>query len=161
MKSKSLKKMNKSANITIFLDIDGVLNTRDSWKTPFQLNDKCIQAFCTFLLEKCDNPNIVLTSSWKNGYSSLPENETEQLGELRSKLARFGIKINGRTRTLQNRMQEINDYIAKHEMEYYAIIDDDSAEYSADDLKKVLLIDSRTGFTEAQGKKIKWNKVKK
>lgn len=152
--------MNKSENLTIFLDIDGVLNTRDSWKTPFQLNDKCIQAFCSFLLKNCNNPNIVLTSSWKNGYSTLPENETEQLKELRSKLARFGIKINGRTRTLQNRMQEINDYIVNHEMEYYVIIDDDPAEYSEDYLKKVLLIDSGTGFTEVQGKKIKWNKVK-
>ncbi|MBQ0051983.1 MAG: hypothetical protein KBT11_07965, partial [Treponema sp.] len=65
--------MKISANATIFLDIDGVLNTRDSWKTPFQLNDRCIQEFCSFLLKNCDCPNIILTSSWKNGYSSLPE----------------------------------------------------------------------------------------
>ncbi|MBQ0052207.1 MAG: hypothetical protein KBT11_09140, partial [Treponema sp.] len=102
---------------------------------------------------------IILTSSWKNGYSSLPENETDQLKELRSKLGKFGVKINGRTRTLQNRMQEIDDYIENHEIDCYAIIDDDPNEYSADYLKKVSLIDSKTGFTEAQGKKVKWNKI--
>lgn len=142
-------------NTTIFLDIDGVLNTKDSWKTPFQLNDKCIKAFSTALLKFDDAPNIVLTSSWKNGYSSLQENETVQLQELRKKFEQFGIKIIGRTKSLQNRIHEIEEYIESHEVDYYAIVDDDPAEYNKEYLKKVTLIDAASGFTEAMGKRIK------
>lgn len=142
---------------TVFLDIDGVLNTKDSWRTPFQLNEKCISSFCKALLKQSTEPRIILTSSWKNGYSSIPENETDQLKELRARLGAHGIKICGRTRNLQNRMQEINDFIESHDVGRYAIIDDDPAEYTKFYLKKVTLIDAETGFTEEQEKKIKWN----
>ena len=33
----------------IFLDIDGVLNTKASWKKPFSLVDECIKNFCIFV----------------------------------------------------------------------------------------------------------------
>lgn len=141
--------------LTVFLDIDGVLNTKSSWKTPFQLNDSCIKAFCEYLLNQKVEIKIILTSSWKNGYSTFPENETVQLRELRSKLGAFGLSINGRTRKLQNRMEEIDEYISSHEVEKYVIFDDDPNEYSKEYLKKVSLIDAETGFTIAQSKKIK------
>ena len=143
-------------NLTVFLDIDGVLNTKSSWRTPFQLNDSCIKAFCEYLLSLKSEIKIILTSSWKNGYSTIAENETLQLQELRSKLGVFGLSINGRTRNLQNRMQEIDEYISSHDVKKYAIFDDDPNEYSKEYLKRVSLINSETGFTAAQSKNVKW-----
>lgn len=140
----------------VFLDIDGVLNTKASWKTPFQLNKACIKPFCEYLLSQKAEIKIVLTSSWKNGYSTIPENETAQLQELRAQLAEFGLAIYGRTRNMQNRMLEIDEYLSSHDVEKYAIIDDDPNEYNKDYLKKVSLIDFETGFTASQSKKIKW-----
>ena len=139
---------------TVFLDIDGVLNTKESWKKPFQLNDDCISRFCNTLLNQKAPINIILTSSWKNGYSSIPENESLQLKELRAKLSSFGLNISGRTKSLQNRMQEIDEYISNHDISCYSIIDDDENEYSKEYLKKVTLIDSDKGFSN---QKIKWN----
>lgn len=143
------------SNKTIFLDIDGVLNTEDSWKNPFKLNDNCIHNFCTALKKTGAEINIVLTSSWKNGFSSIPENETSQLKELREKLKKYGFKITGRTKSLENRMQEIDEFILNHEVYSYAIIDDDQNEYTNSYLKKVTLINPVTGFVS---QKIKWNK---
>lgn len=147
--------------LTVFLDIDGVLNTKTSWTTPFQLNDECIKAFCEYLLSKKVDAEIILTSSWKNGYSILQENETVQLQELRAKFDSFGLAINGRTKDLQNRMQEIDEYIRVHDIKIYAIFDDDPNEYNSEYLKKVSLINSDTGFTASQSKNVKWIKVRK
>lgn len=66
----------------------------------------------------------------------------------------FGLKISGRTKSLQNRMQEIDEYIYNHDVECYAIIDDDETEYSKEYIKRVTLVDSSKGFTN---QKIKWN----
>lgn len=144
----------------VFLDIDGVLNTKESWKTPFQLNDECVRNFCGCINGAKRNVRIVLTSSWKNGFSSVPEYETPQLKELRRKLGDFGVVISGRTKDLSNRMAEIDDYIRSHELCAYAVIDDDVNEYSAEYMKKVTLIDSVTGFTKRDGRRIKWNSLK-
>lgn len=144
--------------LVVFLDIDGVLNTRDSWKTPFQLNDDCIKAFCEYLNTLKYEIRIVLTSSWKNGYSSIPENETSQLKDLRNKLNIYGLSIFGRTKSLNNRVEEIQEYISSHEVNSYLIIDDDSNEYTKEYLKKVSLINAETGFTKEQKRKIIFNK---
>ena len=141
----------------VFLDIDGVLNTKESWRTPFQLDDGCIRNFCHCFSESKRKLKIVLTSSWKNGFSSLPEYETSQLQELRKKLGAYGFAISGRTRVFANRMAEIDDYLNNHEVAEYAVVDDDRQEYSLDFLKKVTLIDSTEGFTLKDGKRIKWN----
>lgn len=144
-------------DVVVFLDIDGVLNTKESWRTPFQLDDGCIRNFCRCLSGLKRAVKIVLTSSWKNGFSSLPEYETSQLQELRKKLGAYGLAISGRTRDLANRMAEIDDYLGKHEVAEYAVVDDDRQEYSPEYMKKVTLIDSTEGFTLRDGKRIKWN----
>lgn len=145
------------ADSIIFLDIDGVLNTKQSWKIPFSLDKDCIKYFCIFVKNCKRNPKIVLTSSWKTGFSSLPEYETPQLQSLRKELAAYNVSLLGRTKDLGNRIAEINDYLQNHEVESYAVIDDDPAEYTDEYLQKVSLINAETGFTEKNGKKIKWN----
>ena len=100
-----------------------------------------------------------MTSSWKTGYSSIPEYETDQLRELRKKLGAFGVTIYGRTKDLSNRMAEIDDYLSNHETDLYAIVDDDINEYSPEYSKKVTLVNSDNGFTKRDCKRIKWNRV--
>lgn len=146
------------ADNIIFLDIDGVLNTKESWKIPFSLDKDCIKTFSSFINKCKKSPKIVLTSSWKTGFSSLPEYETPQLQSLRKELAVYNVSILGRTKDLGNRIAEINDYLQNHEVESYAVIDDDLAEYTREYLKKVSLINAGAGFTENDEKKIKWNK---
>ena len=50
----------------IFLDIDGILNTRSSWRRMYQLSDSCVAEFASFA--KRQDAKIVLTSSWRNGF---------------------------------------------------------------------------------------------
>ena len=66
----------------VFLDIDGVLNTKESWLRPFSLVDECIKNFCAFVKRDKISPKIILTSSWKTGWSSIIENQTPQISEL-------------------------------------------------------------------------------
>ena len=139
----------------VFLDIDGVLNTKESWRIPFHLDDECIRNFCDCINGSKRNVRIVLTSSWKNGFSSILEYETAQLKELRQKLGAFGVVISGRTKDLANRMAEIDDYIRSHELCAYAVVDDDANEYSTEYMKKVTLIDPVAGFTKKDGRRIK------
>ena len=137
---------NKTKNTVIFLDIDGVLNTKSSWKTPFQLDNTCIKNFCESITNLKTPVKIILTSSWKNGFSSVPEYESPQLKNLRQKLQTFNITISGRTKNLSNRMNEIDEYLKTHDVSTFAVIDDDKNEYSSEYLKKVTLIDSNKGF---------------
>lgn len=148
------------ADNIIFLDIDGVLNTKESWKIPFSLDKNCIKNFCAFINYCKKDPKIVLTSSWKTGFSSLPEYETPQLQSLRKELAIYNVSLFGRTKDFGNRIAEINDYLQNHKVESYAVIDDDPDEYTRKYLKKVSLINADTGFTEKDGMKIKWNRIR-
>lgn len=149
----------KEKEFVIFLDIDGVLNTKSSWKTPFVLNDECIRNFCTFVNRDGVGAKIILTSSWKTGWSPIIENQTPQIQELQTKLAEYGCTIFSRTKDLGNRQKEIIDYLSCHDVDYYVIIDDDESEYQGFELGGVYLIDAETGFTSRDVKKIKWKKI--
>lgn len=149
----------KEKEFVIFLDIDGVLNTKSSWKTPFVLNDECIRNFCTFVNRDGVGAKIILTSSWKTDWSPVIENQTPQIQELQVKLAEYGCTIFSRTKDLGNRQKEIIDYLSCHDVDYYVIIDDDESEYQGFELGGVYLIDAETGFTSRDVKKIKWKKI--
>ena len=58
-------------NIYIFLDVDGVLNTKADWKNMFSLRNECISSFNNYLTElSAENDiKIILSSSWKKGFS--------------------------------------------------------------------------------------------
>lgn len=53
----------------IFLDIDGVLNRSSDWKKMYTLNTECIRRFADFVKHLKREVNIVLTSSWRTGFS--------------------------------------------------------------------------------------------
>ena len=155
--SKNLKLMKE---YVIFLDIDGVLNTSKSWKTPFILNDECIRNFCSFVNRDGVHPKIILTSSWKTGWASIKKNQTPQIIELQEKLSHYNCSVFNRTKDLGNRQKEIMEYLQTHDVDFFVIIDDDDLEYINFSLKGVFLINAETGFSTKDIKRIKWQKNK-
>ena len=144
----------------VFLDIDGVLNTKESWLRPFSLVDECIKNFCAFVKRDKISPKIILTSSWETGWSSIIENQTPQISELQDRLSIYGCSIYSRTKDLGNRQKEILEYLKNHLADYYVIIDDDETEYKGFELSGIYIIDAETGFSKKDVKRIKWTKIK-
>ncbi len=147
----SMKKVNQP--IYIFLDVDGVLNKSSQWKRMFQLDDGCISCFAKYVrcLSPTMNVNIVLTSTWKRGYS---ENgiHSVPIQDLVSRLLCYGIKIIGKTEDGESRTKEINEYIDRHGITDTCCIavDDDATIFPSDTRKKfnLILVNAGTGFTE-------------
>lgn len=112
----------------IFLDIDGVLNTRRGWSNrpkgwkygvDRELHDKVVKLFEDFLVENCD-VKLVLSSTWR------------RMPNWKQRLQKESLIISNRiidvTPILDTaRGEEIKDWLGRHpEVTKYAIIDDDS-----------------------------------
>ena len=72
--------------LTVFIDVDGVLNKEADWRTPFSLNDSCISAFNDLWkeLSKYYIPRLVLVSTWRSGKGK--EHNTDSYDYLESTL---------------------------------------------------------------------------
>ena len=141
----------------IFLDIDGVLNKEIEWKKMFSLNNECIEAFSDFVKSiKDENCRIILSSSWRTGYSNVGNN-APYIIELQKRLSDYGLQISGKTPVLDNgtREDEVKQYIERYNIKEndYLIIDDDASLYT-NKCKKLYLVNSKTGFTKKDMKKI-------
>lgn len=133
----------------VFLDIDGVLN---------QLQRNYIDINCVKHLHeiiKLINGKVVLISSWRKGYSNLGKS-SPQIEELKQIFNKFGIEIVGRTKDLNNRADEIRDYIKSHEVNKWIILDDDKEEYDKT-TDNLYLVNCKTGLTTKDVKQIKKN----
>ena len=111
----------------LFLDVDGVLNNGEYYSSdrfkenqlPYPLNKfdpKCIERLNYIL--KSTNANIVVSSSWR--FDKGLQGIFDRVGIIRPII---GITPWGERYTLRG--QEIQDYITKHDIEKYCIIDDD------------------------------------
>jgi hypothetical protein len=126
----------------IFLDIDGVLNQLQPW----YLDKACIKNLSD--LCKKMNATIILTSSWRKGYSSLEKYQSPQVKKLISEFTSVGIRINGVTPSLENRQTEINQFIQSHNITDYIILDDDISEFdSINRPPQLYIINNKTGLT--------------
>lgn len=140
----------------IFLDVDGVLNTKADWKRRiYTLNDRCIEAFCYFI-HQLDNPKIVLSSTWRTGIAR-DGTTAIHIQELLAALATTGITQIDRTAVAPDgsRSKEIDYYLRRHEVDNYIILDDDVTLF--DKGKKtsgLYLTNPETGFTLSDAKKI-------
>lgn len=138
----------------IFLDIDGVLNRSSDWKRMYMLNAECIRNFATFVQHIKGESHIVLTSSWRTGFSynqtSLPH-----IIALEKELAKYKLTIYGKTPTSKNnsREKEIQDYIDVFEVQDYIIIDDDKTLFP-NTKEKLYITDARKGFTTQDAKRL-------
>ncbi len=125
----------KEKSISIFLDIDGVLNNSSQWKNLYQLNNENIDIFIDLIkqLSKKYNVSIILSSTWKNGFVKANNSKnTPQIKELEDKLAKYGISITAKTPSYKNKSRdvEIMSYQKYYDSDYALILDDSPEEFS-------------------------------
>ena len=140
----------------VFLDIDGVLNNQEQWGNPYSLNEKCIKAFCDFINGYRGQTEIILISSWRNGFDTKTRtNSIPQLKNLDEKLAKYGVRVFDAvpSNPEKTRFQLIDYYLRRHAYDSYVIVDDDPGEYPEGLPERLCLINEKTGFTAADGKK--------
>ena len=125
----------------IFLDIDGVLNQLQG---NYYIDKNCVEQLG--ILCKQLGGKIVLTSSWRLGYSNVGKC-SPQIEELKTVFKEYGITIEGRTFDLGDRYTEIKDYIIRRGVGKYVVIDDDSREFSSKELKNLFFVSPRKGIT--------------
>ena len=114
----------KHSSFVVFLDIDGVLNTRTtveaSPKHCTGIDDARVKILAK-AIKKYGGGDIILTSTWKD----LREDDVDYL-YLLSKLEREGLFISGKTQDVFSRRGAgILEYLLAHpEIEEYVILDD-------------------------------------
>lgn len=137
-------------NMYIFLDVDGVLNTQADWKNRmYSLNPKCVDAF-NMLLDKLDNPKIVLSSTWRNGITR-DGSKAAHIKDLMKALSKAGISEIDRTATAPDgsRSKEIDYYLRRHTADSYIILDDDKDLFELKEkTPRLYLTDPRTGIVK-------------
>jgi len=133
----------------ILLDIDGVLNTKNDWGTPYFLNDKNVEAFCETFQK---DGKVILISSWRLGFVSRnnPSNSI-QIKNLENKLSKYGMVITGVLNYNGNRGKAVYEFVKSHPDTI--CIDDDISEYVGyEDIKNLVLIDCKYGFRKGDYK---------
>lgn len=111
----------------IFLDVDGVMNSfQNEW-----LDLKCVDNL--YMIVKATNANVVITSSWRDGWFKEAEKKTlasPEMAALENAMNDLGMDIYDKTRPqLPGRMDfrgnQIKDYLDDHpDIEGFVIIDD-------------------------------------
>lgn len=114
----------------VFLDIDGVLNTRTTVQhTPdgcVGIDDARVKILAD-VIEKCGGGQIVLSSDWKE-----LDKGHDDYKYLASKLAKYDLEISDCTidKVLWKRGRGIKEYLELHpEIEEYVILDDQTYEF--------------------------------
>lgn len=134
----------------IFLDIDGVLN---QLQMNYYLDTNCIKQLgnlCHTL-----GAEVVLTSTWKTGYTHSYERCTPQVQKLIDLFRQNNIVIESRTRTVQggNRADEIQEYVERNQIKDYIILDDDKSLFG-NYTKGLYMVNPSHGLTAGDVKKI-------
>lgn len=124
----------------IFLDVDGVLNTKYT-KERFEgyagIDDKRME-YLKQIVDATDG-KIVISSTWRLGYNK-DGHELHEFGEyLKDKFAEHDLEIYDITPDLKRnglyRGQEIKAWLAKHEdVENFIIFDDENFDFSYEKL---------------------------
>lgn len=104
----------------IFLDFNGVLDTHDNMNVIDETNLDIL----LYIINET-GAKIVISSSVKNSYFYCGEHNNV-MKYLISEFTKHNIEIYGMTPWLDNREEEIKQYLLEHpEIEEYCIIDDD------------------------------------
>lgn len=123
------------SRLTVFLDIDGVLNTDKTVKrTPDGykgIEDSCVELLAN-VIDKYGGTDIILSSDWKD----MRENDDDYC-YLISKLHKYGLTLLGHTKDkLYERGAGIISYLNEHpEVEEYVILDDNTFDFQ--DYRKI------------------------
>lgn len=144
----------------IFLDIDGVLNSQETFRKVrehfdatgewlVEIDDEMVKRLARIVRET--SAEIVLSSSWRNFFDTrtlTPHNESAQ--GLVDSLEKHNLKIISRTGRSSNgnRGDEIKAWLSKHtEVKNFVILDDESSDLQ-DFVDKELV---KTSFTAPSG----------
>ena len=117
----------------IFLDVDGVLNnmtTVDTIKGFVGIDSRNVEVLKQ--LVEMFEAEIVLSSSWKTGWSKNKEEQDEFANRLDDVLAEYGLSIIDKTyeKNIFRRGEGIRNWLAEHgPVENYIILDDDSFDF--------------------------------
>lgn len=138
-------------NFIIFLDVDGVLNTRRTCvHAPSGVYvgvDEARIAILSNAMKQTGADGVVLTTTWKN----MREDEEDYIYLVKS-LEKYGIKIHGKTKEERFSQREIGilRYLDLHpEIEEYVILDDQH--FGFEDYSKLY-----ENFIDTQGRGIEY-----
>ncbi|MBQ9302338.1 HAD domain-containing protein [Butyrivibrio sp.] len=135
--------------MTIFFDVDGVLNTQSDWQYKYVVNPVCAGAFAELIqtLSKRVPVQLVICSTWRAGIGKC-DADSKQMQNLRAALQRYGLHIADSTPiSNKGRQAEIEYYIRRHEIQDYLVIDDDPSLFERPDDLILYTPNYRTGFT--------------
>lgn len=126
----------------IFTDVDGVLN---QLQRNYFIDIDCVE----ILSELCKklNAKIVLSSTWRLGYSNCGKS-SPQVEKLKKIFEMHNIELIGRTPKLDDRGEEIIKYIESHNISRYLILDDDKREFPTIIPKNTYFTNSKYGLTK-------------
>lgn len=154
------KRSRQSEALLVFLDIDGVLNTSNSFNTKYELLSNNLDAL-SHLVSSGERAGfqvkIILTSTWRLGYASDYDDCSPQVKALLDKLSGRGITLAGITPIYKNatRDKEISRYIREFSLSHknfaYVTLDDDVTIYDKTKIKDIHLykVNGNTGLTKA------------
>lgn len=123
----------------IFLDIDGVLNTRDTFIKVYysnkfkdikdiQIEDSALESLKKIVEET--GAKIILTSSWRSYFDDDLKPITEEGEKLIGKFKTYSLYIHDMVEGPScDRGQEINNYIMNNDVKSFVIIDDEYFDY--------------------------------
>ncbi len=160
-----MKKQLIEKDFFIFLDIDGVLNTSNSFNTKYEIreeNIKNLKQLTDKLSKSGYSPKIVLTSTWRLGYEKAYEKCSPQIQSLISKLTTHNLQIFDKTPIYKGKTRdmEISRFIKGYQLEKadfdYIILDDDVSVFDKDALEKLTFykVNQNTGLARTDIDKI-------
>lgn len=159
-------KQNKNdKDLLIFLDIDGVLNTSDSFNTKYELHSNNLDALADLISsgkKKGFIGKVVLISTWRLGYVADYDKCSPQVKNLVNKLSERGIPILGKTPIYKDKTRDVE--ILRYIREYslyngsftYITLDDDLSIYDRGKLGDINLykVNQNTGLVKSDVAKI-------
>lgn len=116
-------------SFVVFLDVDGVLNTRTTVEQSLDghtgIDDARVEILAK-VIQKMGGADIVLSSDWKN-----ISDKAKDLDYLASKLSKYGLKISDQTSDKWHyRGEGIQAYLDAHpEVKEYVILDDNTFDF--------------------------------
>lgn len=133
----------------VFLDIDGVLNRVGRGKGG-DIVSSCVKVLAEIV--KSLKADIVLTTSWRTGFSRSVDKCEPVIRNLVYELDKYGVTIRSRTPKGSTRTDEINAYLNYTGEKRYIILDDDASLFT--DKSHLYLVNPSTGLTDKDIKKV-------
>ena len=141
----------------IFFDIDGVLNSINSWdEKNFPINFECLKNFADAInfFKKKYETHLIMSSSWRDGFKMEDGTNSQEVQDILDKLKKFNLEVEDKTpfQFKKNRADEINFYIEEHNLQNFKCLAiDDTKNLFASPLAKNLklyITDANFGFSK-------------